>query len=434
MRAIEGSVISFRRPGKAEASTSSYTFAYLIALCALLMFGVLAFGAVAIWADSVLEIGAAVLFTVVVIHRLCISGISWRRNPLYLPMLAFATVVAAQLILNRTAYRYDTLMVCVQYLAYGMLMYTITEIAGDERSCKFLILAFTIFGSALALFAICQSLSSTLRIYWVVPAGPDASIFGPYFNHDHYAGLMEILTPLALTLSFSGLVQGGQRVLAAFGAIIMAGSIVLSLSRGGTIALLGELVILFLIVSRTQRGALARTRIFSLVMTLLAFLAFIGSSVMWKHLGNLKDAVRLDILKDSLRMVALKPFLGWGFGTFQDVYPSFRSFYTRFFVNAAHNDYLQVLVETGLAGFACVVWFIILLYRNGLRRFDGGNQTWRGVLGLAALVGCTGILIHSLFDFNLQIPANAALFFIFCALASSLPFSSDGLKFRAERG
>src|SRR6478736_4050986 len=48
-----------------------------------------------------------------------------------------------------------------------------------------------------------------------------------------------------------------------------------------------------------------------------------------------KDAVRLDILKDSLRMFALKPFLGWGLGTFQDVYPSFRSFYTMFFVNAA---------------------------------------------------------------------------------------------------
>ena len=105
-----------------------------------------------------------------------------------------------------------------------------------------------------------------------------------------------------------------------------------------------------------------------------------------------------------------------------------------FFVNAAHNDYLQVLVETGLAGFACVVWFIILLYRNGLRRFDGGNQTWRGVLRVAALVGCTGILVHSLFDFNLQIPANAALFYVFCALVSSLPFSSDGLTFRTERG
>jgi hypothetical protein len=55
---------------------------------------------------------------------------------------------------------------------------------------------------------------------------------------------------------------GGKGLLADFGAIIMAGSIVLSLSRGGTIAVLSELVILFLIVSRTQRGALARTRIF----------------------------------------------------------------------------------------------------------------------------------------------------------------------------
>jgi O-antigen ligase len=33
-------------------------------------------------------------------------------------------------------------------------------------------------------------------------------------------------------------------------------------------------------------------------------------------------------------------------------------------VNVADDDYLQVLVETGLAGFACFVWFIVLLYRK----------------------------------------------------------------------
>jgi hypothetical protein len=38
---------------------------------------------------------------------------------------------------------------------------------------------------------------------------------------------------------------------------------------------------------------------------------------------------------------------------------------------------------------------------------------------MAALIGCTGLLIHSLSDFNLQIPANAALFFALTAIATT---------------
>ena len=49
--------------------------------------------------------------------------------------------------------------------------------------------------------------------------------------------------------------------------------------------------------------------------------------------------------------VPQKPVLGWGLGTFPVVYPEFRSFYTNFFVNEAHNDYLQLLAEMGLLGF-----------------------------------------------------------------------------------
>jgi len=339
-------------------------------------------------------------------------------------MIGFAAIAAIQLILNMTAYRYETLVVFIQYVSYAMLMFIAAQIAIDERSCKILVVMFSIFGSAVAFFAICQNLSSTLRIYWLRTPAVDASIFGPYSNHDHYAGLMEMLTPLALVLSLSPLVQGGQRILAAFATVLMAGSIVLSLSRGGAISLLAELLVLFWMVSRVQKGTLARTRILVLVVALLAFLAFVGSPAMWRHLGHLQDVLRIDILRDSLRMVARRPILGWGLGAFPKTYPGFRSFYTAFFINAAHNDYIQVLVETGLAGFSYVVWFIIALYRSGLRG-DSGDQAWRGILRVATLVGCTGILVHSFFDFNLQVPGNAALFYVFCALAAGLPANSD---------
>jgi O-antigen ligase len=127
--------------------------------------------------------------------------------------------------------------------------------------------------------------------------------------------------------------------------------------------------------------------------------------------------------KDSLRMFSMRPIWGWGLGTFPTVYPSYRSFYTNLFVNEAHNDYAQLLVETGLLGFALMLWFLICLYRNGLPTSRRWEFKWDGAVSLAALLGCTGILLHSFVDFNLQIPANAALFYVLCGLAASGPLA-----------
>ena len=403
-----------------------YSSVYLIWFCAVLMFGVLAFGAVETWANSLLEIGAAFLFTVLVVHKICISKLSVKRNPLYSPMLGFAAVGAAQVVFNLTAYRYATLVVCLQFLSYAALLFVATQLAGDLGSSKILVLVFAAFGSAVALLAICQYLSSAPNIYWLRSPGTGGNFFGTYVNRDHYAGLMEMLMPFALVLSLSRLVHGGQRMLAGFAAIIMAGSIVLTLSRGGVISLAAQLLFLFWITSKVQKGSLVRNRLLLGIGLTLAFLAFAGSSsTMWSHLGDLQETFRLDVLKDSLRMFARKPIIGWGLGTFDTVYPSFRSFYTTVYVNAAHNDYLQVLVEAGILGFGFVVWFVIRLYQAGLKQLGHWNQSWRGALQLSCLVGCTGILVHSALDFNLQVPGTAAFFFALGALATSLPASAE---------
>jgi O-antigen ligase len=135
-------------------------------------------------------------------------------------------------------------------------------------------------------------------------------------------------------------------------------------------------------------------------------------------------------------MFSHRPVWGWGLGTFPIVYPGYRSFYTNLFVNEAHNDYAQLLVETGLLGFALMVWFLICLYRRGLPTSRRWEFKWDAALSLAALLGCTGILVHSFVDFNLQIPANAAFFYVLCALAASdlSPVPSRSGQTRPEGG
>ena len=132
-------------------------------------------------------------------------------------------------------------------------------------------------------------------------------------------------------------------------------------------------------------------------------------------------------------MAAAKPVLGWGLGNFPVAYPQYRSFSTDFFVNAAHDDYLQMLVETGGVGFLIVLWFLWLLFRNALRKISNWTEDINGSIALAAMLGCTGILVHSFLDFNLQVPANAALFYVLSVLAATTIPLESRQRIRRER-
>jgi O-antigen ligase len=132
-------------------------------------------------------------------------------------------------------------------------------------------------------------------------------------------------------------------------------------------------------------------------------------------------------------MFLKKPVIGWGLGTFPIVYPEFRTFYTNFFVNEAHNDYLQLLVETGLLGFATMIWFVATVYVRAAKKIGNWHSETGGAVTLACVLGLSGILVHSAVDFNLQIPANAALFYVLCTVAAAEPFAKPARRRRVAR-
>ena len=408
-----------------EAEPAPRVSAILFGICSLLFFGVLSFGAVETWSASILEAGTAMLFLAWAGSRVMDGGLKIQASALYAPAFLFVAVVAAQLGFGITAYRYVTLISSLQYLAYGILLFLTIQSLTGERSAKAVLWSLTLFGFTLAVFAIAQDLTSNGKIYWVRALHNGGSIFGPYVNHDHYAGLMEMLAPIPIVLSLGSLFRGGKRALIGFAGIVMAGTIVLSQSRAGTASFLAEMgLLLGLLVWRKRSGRIAAA-LAAVCLMVLAFVAWLGTAALWHHFTELQDWMRLAMTKDGLRMFWQKPVLGYGLGTFTTVYPQFRSFCTNLFVNAAHNDYVQVLVETGLIGLAAVLWFIVEVYRAGLRNVEGWSREWSRALGLAALIGCTGLVVHGFFDFNLQIPANACVFYFLCAVSTR---TAEGLK------
>jgi hypothetical protein len=84
----------------------------------------------------------------------------------------------------------------------------------------------------------------------------------------------------------------------------------------------------------------------------------------------------------------------------------------------------------GLLGFGTMIWFLVLVYRAAIRKIDKWASDVGSAVTLACMLGLTGILIHSFVDFNLQIPANAAIFYVFCSVAASQPMVQPSRKRR----
>jgi O-antigen ligase len=301
---------------------------------------------------------------------------------------------------------------------------------------------FTAYGGVLAFFAILQGLAPNGKLYWIFPLQQGGFFYGPYVNHNHYAGLMEMLTPFPLVLAATSLTSGNRKIAIAAVGALMGASIFLSGSRGGMVAFVVQMLVLgALLLRKREVGWQQPLMLGGFVAVVIIFLVWIGGNELTSRLISIHSeareeitgGVRFTIDRDCLRVFLKRPFLGWGLGTFPTIYPQFRSFYTNFFVNEAHNDYLQLLVETGLAGFSIALWFLMLVFRKAAGKIKNWTETATGCLTVAALLGCVGILVHSLLDFNLQIPANAALFFVLCAVAAGAPLQESKRRRVARR-
>lgn len=410
----------------------------LYGIFGLLLFGPVAFGAVEPWSIFVVEAGSAALFLVWIAKQVLEGEIRIRWNPLFLPMAVFGLLVVSQLAFHRSAYPHDTVSLALLYFSYAILCFLAGQALLKSSQARTLALIFSLYGAVLASFALIQGISSNGKLYWLRQPRMGGWIYGPYVNHNHYAGLMEMLIPIPLVLSLTKLASSKTRAAAAAVAAVMVGTIFLSGSRGGMLAIIAELLILAILLIKQKQGLGTAIGVGVFLVIVVGLLTWLGGAELLRRTvgsthAEITSDIRHNINRDGLTMFLKKPVLGWGLGTFPVVYPQFRTFYTNFFVNEAHNDYLQLLVEMGLLGFATMLWFVVTLYVRAFKKIRNWPTEMSGAVTLACLLGLSGILVHSAVDFNLQIPANAALFYVLCTIAASEPFVKPARKRRAAR-
>jgi O-antigen ligase len=395
-----------------------------VGICILVAFTVLAHGAVETWSVFILEMGAAVLFLLWGVRASRLERVEIDWNWLYLPMLALGGFALLELLAGRSFYPYATKIELLKAVAYLLVFFLAVESFRTLKQWQSFVWFLIILGSFVSLVAIVQHFTFNGKLYWfrVLPQG--VVPFGPFVNHNHFAGFVEMTTPPALALLLTGAVRRDKLLLVILLSVLPIGALALSASRGGILSFLIEFVLLTALVYRKDeaRRQLLMAGGLALVAVVLSVWLGLGWTVERFERstpGDLSRDRRVSIYRDTWRIVGSHPWTGTGLGTLQSVFPRYESYYDGFVVDHAHNDYLELLSETGLIGGLCMLGFVGLLVWRGLSNLRRANNPTSRSLYSGALVGCIGLLIHGMVDFNLHIPSNALLFLVLAAIATS---------------
>ena len=307
-----------------------------------------------------------------------------------------------------------------------------SERARDRAAALRLAVAVLAVCAAEAVFGAVQWSLAPDRIYG--QATPIVTTpFGSYVNHNHFAGLMEMGVVLAIAMAVGLSRRGGATPgvvgLAGLG-LGLAAVHLASRSRGGLIALAAGLLVAGLLWVRTashREGA--RVSLVPLVIGGAAVLAFgivVVPSDTRAHLGTIlggrSDAsgdYRLDVARDTVRLAAAHPLLGAGLGAYADAFPAFKTAHGEVRTTHAEDDALEFVAEAGLAGIAILAWLVFASVAGLLDRLRHGHDPFRKSIAVGAAAAVAALGVHSLFDFNLHLPANALVCASLAGLAAS---------------
>jgi O-antigen ligase len=397
-----------------------------IGVCVLVTFAVLAFGAVEAWSASVLQIGAALLFLWWGFLTATGRSEEIRWSPVIFPLLGLELIALLQFVIPLSVYPFLTKIELLRMTSYFVLLFLSGQAFRTPRQWRDFAWFIVLLGFTIAVFAVLQDLTFNGKLYWFREMRYGGIPFGPYVNRNHFAGLMELLIPTGLAMLAVPGVRRQQMPLLALLAAMPVGALLLTGSQGGMIALGGEVILL---VTLLWMRPGEKTHSFTFVVALI----LAGGLVGWLGVGQViqrfseirnpevTEDRRISMARGAYHIFRDHPWIGTGVGTIISVYPAYETAYDATIVDHVHDDHFEILAETGVLGAFCWLTFIGLLVAYGFKTVSAHQDPVVRSVQLGTFVGCAGLLVHSLVDFNLHIPANALLFYLMAGFASTNP-------------
>jgi len=406
-------------------------------VCLLVAFSVLAHGVVEVWSESVLEIGAALLFLgwALAIVRSRDAKIEW--GGLQWAVGGLLVWAILQLALRITVYPFLTWTAILRWGACALIFFVATQVFRERRDYRVMSWFLILLGFGVALEGIIQYFTSAGSIYWLRQLSAGGQPFGPYVNRNHFAGLMELLAPIGMAfLAFRGARRDMVPLVGLF-TLVPVGAIFLSASRGGVVAFLIETAVLaaLFFFRRSQKMRIVPAVTF--VLLGIAVIGWLGATrAVGRFFPNQPGEATLPrrwtMFKGAAQIFLAHPLTGTGLGTLEVVFPRYEMDYDGKLVNHAHNDYIETLADLGVPGGLLGLVFLVTLFKKGTDALEGEQSHFSFAFHAAALTACIGLLSHSLVDFNFQIPSNALIFLIQAGLAVAPPVPQETVARRSR--
>ena len=353
------------------------------------------------------------------------NAIRFNSWPVILPLLALAALAFVQSWTRISADVFETRFVSFQLLALTVFVGLLYQYAATPDRMRVLI--FVIIGMAVV-SAIFGTLRQTTQhqIGFVLPLLKPSQGFAQFINKNHFAFLMEMAFGLAVGLVIGERSRQGWIYLAFLPPLWVG--LVLSNSRGGILAMLVQVVIAALLL--TKRLALRVALATALVAGVLLGTLWVGGDRLLSNFEHASSEVAVDastagegasrneIWRATLKLFAAHPVLGAGLGGYWIAITAYHDAPGTLTPQEAHNDYLELLASGGVIGFALGVWFVVSVVRLAQKNLWSSTGSLRAVR-IGAILGLAGVAVHSLVDFGLHLTGNAVVFLVLIMLATA---------------
>jgi len=227
-----------------------------------------------------------------------------------------------------------------------------------------------------------QQATHTGKYFWLIPSRYNV-VFGTFSYWNNFAQFVELSLPMTLWHALAH-TRPNVLFLVLTGVQFCAG--VAAGSRAGSVLVLLEIVAVIVLAYLRLRERRLLIAALGFVLLSAAFVYAAGSNTLVEKLQQGDQiAVRANINKSSIAMLAERPLSGWGLNTYVPVYRQFALYDDGTYVNRAHNDWLQFAVEGGIPFAAIMLAVLLWSIRPALRSGWG--------------VGLIAICLHAVVDY-----------------------------------
>lgn len=241
-------------------------------------------------------------------------------------------------------------------------------------------------------------------------------------SSDYYGGMRQRLRQFLATML-------SRKVIARLLLAMMVIAVVMSRSRMGNTAFFASMMVtgglaLLLMRHKTTSTTILLTSLLIIDVAIVG--TFFGIDEVAERLekSSTDSEQRDEMAIDTYYMWQEQPLTGFGAGTLlSSISPHKKEMTSAYYIDHAHNDYLEFLVELGAPAWLLLAAVVLISLANAIIAMRTRNNDFYKGMGFGATMGIIALGIHATVDFNLQIPANAYMFMLLLAMANIARFA-----------